>query len=50
MKSTYRAAVPLNGPACDTALMSPWLPTQLSLELFGGYLRMSAAFAAPGVY
>ena len=49
-KATYRAAEPLYEASCLRGQLPPWPPSRDSLELFAGYLRESAAFAAPGVY
>ena len=49
-KATYWAAEPLNEEACKVAKCLPWLPPRHSLEVFAGYLPVSAAFAAPTMY
>ena len=49
-KGTYRAAVPLYEVACAKVGLAPWPPSQDTLYLFAGYLKVSMAFAAPATY
>jgi hypothetical protein len=49
-KETYQPAVPLYLATCVKANLSPWPPSEASLEIFVAYLKKSKAYLNPEVY